>query len=344
MKQLKELFLITYGSKLYGTSTPTSDTDNKVIYLPAFMDVMLGRKHKVFKKRVDASGNKVPDGNPMPDDGVETEYIPLQTFMLDFVKGQTYAVEVMCGYLAESFDHNGEDAALYHFLRKFYDEYSNNDVHSMVGFAKKQTLDYVHRGARLEAAKHTFEVIYNYSLKYKDGRLDTPAGFADNKTVLDLVLQKLPDLHEGSVTNNNRKLRTLELNSRSYAETTSLFHLLGVLQKQIDAYGERSNAAALSKADYKSLSHAVRVYQQSLELLETGKVTFPRPNAAYLLSVKQGLVDQEVVRQQLIDLEKEVDEKLPTSTMQKRTPELEESAEEFIFMVLMYFYDLMKKD
>lgn len=91
---MKNLFTVQYGSKLYGTSTATSDTDLKVVYLPSIEDLLMLRKPKIFKIRQDADGNRITDERAsMPDGGVETEYFPLQTFVADFVQGQTYALK-----------------------------------------------------------------------------------------------------------------------------------------------------------------------------------------------------------------------------------------------------------
>src|SRR5664279_214291 len=95
------LYQVTYGSKLYGTSTPTSDTDLKSVYLPAIDDLLLGKKLVATKTRVDEHGVKVPDKDSMPDRGVENEYIPFQTFVRDFVRGQTYAVEIAWAVMAQ---------------------------------------------------------------------------------------------------------------------------------------------------------------------------------------------------------------------------------------------------
>ena len=48
------------------------------------------------------------------------------------------------------------------------------------------------------------------------------------------------------------------------------------LYKTLKSYGQRAENAANDKgADYKALSHAVRVLFQAEELLTTGKITFP---------------------------------------------------------------------
>ncbi|WP_407305363.1 hypothetical protein, partial [Acinetobacter sp.] len=50
---------ITYGSKLYGTSTPTSDTDEKVVYVPALSDMLIGKKPPIYKERFYADGQPI---------------------------------------------------------------------------------------------------------------------------------------------------------------------------------------------------------------------------------------------------------------------------------------------
>jgi hypothetical protein len=56
-------------------------------------------------------------------------------------------------------------------------------------------------------------------------------------------------------------------------------------------YGHRARLAQTNEGiDWKALSHAVRVANEALELLETHHVTFPLPNAAHILAIKRGTV------------------------------------------------------
>ena len=72
----------------------------------------------------------------------------------------------------------------------------------------------------------------------------------------------------------------------------------------------------------------MRVYQQSIELLDTGGITFPRPNAAELLFIKQGKADLEFVKSELKRLDREVLEKMESTQVRSRTPQLEAAAEQ----------------
>jgi hypothetical protein len=59
--------------------------------------------------------------------------------------------------------------------------------------------------------------------------------------------------------------------------------------------------------DWKALSHAVRVASEAIELLNTGKITFPRPDKDLLLAIKTGAMEykevEKIIEQGLIDLE-----------------------------------------
>lgn len=341
------LSTVTYGSKLYGTNTPTSDTDLKVVYLPDLSDLIMLRKPKIFKNRFDANNNNITDPTtPMPDNGVEVEYFPLQTFAMDFVAGQTYAVEMVYAIINGPEDVSqitpfGATTGFKVFCEMMAEQFSNREVYSMVGFAAKQTMDYVTRGERLNDAKAVRDAIYAaYDMCAEKDlekiRLDRELG--TGVTVLDFV-SMTSNLKIGSSENNNKMIRTLELNGRSYLETSSLAHVLRAVDKLITGYGERSTRAAESSVDFKSLSHAVRVYEQAIELLDTGSLTFPRPNAADLLAIKRGKADLDAVKDRLRTLDNEVREKMLTSTVRERTPELLEQFDKWLLANLQSLYE-----
>lgn len=61
------------------------------------------------------------------------------------------------------------------------------------------------------------------------------------------------------------------------------------MARVVDEYGKRALMAETQQGvDWKALSHAVRVGTHAIELLRTGFVTFPLPNAAHVLEIKQG--------------------------------------------------------
>jgi hypothetical protein len=251
----------------------------------------------------------------MPDLGTETEYVAFQTFCRDFLNGQTYALEVTfaaCG--------NGTAPE---WMQQLLERFLTCNVASMAGFAMKQTFDYVHRSARLEKARALVKVLElaQDNIKAINDDIDLRVGQQSMVLAtrlpyrLDTVVHGEKMIHTvaraahlelGTTVNNGREMETLKLNGREYLETTDLTHLMIAVEKLVDSYGDRSNRAAEMSVDLKSLSHAVRVYEQAVELLTVGKITFPRVNAAYLLAVKNGQLDSEEVKARLLELETQV--------------------------------------
>uniref|UniRef100_UPI00389095C8 hypothetical protein n=1 Tax=Acinetobacter sp. TaxID=472 RepID=UPI00389095C8 len=284
----------------------------------------------------------------MPENGVETEFFPVQTFVRDFVAGQTYAVEIAHAYLSYGPPAHGilytSEKPIYDFVKELVDNFGNAEVYSMVGFAMKQTFDYVKRGERLNAAKAVLAVVDKVVKPFAgfapgsipEPRLDTILGEA---TVLEHLV-KATGLETEVLMGGNKPQNSLKLNGRNYMESTTLAHFHEQVVKMVKQFGDRSNAAAEKEVDYKSLSHAVRVYEQAIELLETGKITFPRPNADYLRKVKQGEVPLDDVKLKLSMLDESVQQMIEVSTMRKRTPELEKAAEDWLTEKLMDLYKL----
>jgi hypothetical protein len=93
-----------------------------------------------------------------------------------------------------------------------------------------------------------------------------------------------------------------------------------VYAKVWDNYGERARAAMTNEGiDWKAMSHAVRVARQAIELLNTGSITFPRPDAAELIEIKKGMRPYEEISALLEKLVAEVQEASQVSTLPEQT-------------------------
>lgn len=342
------LAVCTYGSHLYGTNSETSDYDFKAITLPNYRDLLLAHKPKVERFRFDVHGNTLSDHETMPANGWEAEHTPVQKFAQDFLGGQTYAIEFafafLQGFSKEHIVTNSDKVRsfdMYTLVHALVHDFKHQNVQGMVGFAVKQTLDYVHRGERLNTARALLSAL--------DLVLDSFAGMSNEAVRLDSIMPRtkttvlsfLADtcaLKISKSENNGRTLLTLELNGRSYLETTAVTHLHGAVSKLISKYGVRSTAASESDVDWKSLSHAVRVYQQVLEYLSTGWITFPRPNAEYLLKIKQGLETAEVVRELLVDLDADVKDAMEVTKLPKVDSAMNTALDNLLFTWLNNLY------
>jgi len=333
------MYMSPYGSRLYGTFDAESDHDYKAVYLPAIDDLLLGRKLEIQKLRVDADGNRIGSSEQMPADGLEVEYIPFQTFVRDFVQGQTYAIELAHAiYTAGPAAPTAHDRWEWSLVEELISTFSNSNLLPMVGFAQKQTFDYIHRAERLNRLLSVLETIQRYIRLEPSLRLDD---YLNGTNVLDLLAADT-QLPIGSSANGHRTQRTLELNGRSYLESTSLNHLEQRLLVAIDKYGHRVQSASEQEIDWKSLSHAVRVYSQVIDLCETKTLKFPfdSDRIETLVKIKKGQLDFERVREMLVLLESDVKFALQTSALQPLTPELVQRSEKWLVATLRELYGL----
>ena len=120
------LYRTQYGSRLYGTNQPHSDTDWKIIFLPELQSVLAGNqilKTKFVSPNVDDKSTQVDE-----------DFIPVQKFAKDFLYGVPYAIEV-----AYSLD--GNHACQHYFnpmFKQFVDElkflFLNRKLSGFLGF------------------------------------------------------------------------------------------------------------------------------------------------------------------------------------------------------------------
>lgn len=209
-------------------------------------------------------------------------------------------------------------------------------------------MDYVHRGVRLEKARALLAALehlqhnrgaFTHVPLDKELRLDHTVESRSSHKVLHF-LAKQAGLDLGTTVNNGKEMETLKLNGRDYLETTTVGHLWTAVKKLVDSYGHRTQAAAEMEVDRKSLMHAVRVYQQALELVQTGKMVFPRSNAAELLEVKTTRPLEEV-KTLLLSLEASLEKAMETAkVLPAKTPELEAELERWLLEELRFRYGL----
>lgn len=359
--QERDLTVITYGSHLYGTNTATSDHDFKVIYMPSLESLLLAKELKVLRYRWDKDGEPVGDSVSMGDNGHEAEHTPFHKFANDWLRGQSYAVEVVYAVLAGAHESQmgppaTRESRNWHLFHRFCStlamDFAHRNMTGMAAFARKQTMDYVHRGERLNKAKEVkawLENMLSNMLACGGGvradlcRLDSQRVFMENDvivkpTVLDLVAKHCK-LEIGSSVSREVATRTMVLNGREYLETSTLPNMIGALDKLITNYGERSWKAAETAVDWKSLMHAVRVYQQVIEFFETGSIEFPRPNAEFLLKIRNKEFAIESVRDLLAELELRAEEMMEDSDLPDVDDQMRADMDSMVLSFVNTFYE-----
>lgn len=336
-----ELFKTQFGSRLYGTATPTSDTDLKVVVLPPLDDLLLGRRlvNKVKQTNTGPARNTPAD--------VDTEYVPLQVYARDFLGGQTYALELAFAVDGTHADQKSTND-FRHFNNALRAMFLTSNVKAMVGYAVHQANLYSLKGERLNVLEHVQHVLAAVHTVYHSTALSKIPGFNDCSRVPELLANDPSNGKYLSVgfydaaPDGSNKQPAFFLLEKTFPMSITLREAQSRVSNMLLNYGERSRQASEENVDWKAMMHATRVSYEALELLETGSLRLPfeKLRVDHLLGIKRGERPLVEVRDNLSFLLDQVKLAQETTRLPKHSPALEAEFEEFLVMALRAFYAL----
>lgn len=273
-----------FGSHLYGTNTPESDTDYKGIFMPDREQVLLGKIPKSINTQTKTNNN---EKNSSED--VDTELYSLHYFIHLACKGETVALDMLHApdnMIIESSD-------IWHQIVAQRQRFYTKNLKAFVGYARRQASKYGIKGSRLSDARNVLTFLKHSCCSIRSVWDDLPEG--------EHIFKHPPDING---------IRMYEVCGKKIPETVSVEYAYNIVDKFEKVYGERVRQAANNEnIDWKAISHALRAAFQVKQILTEGTITFPLKEAAYLKDVKQGLLDyQTVVCPRLEELMDEVEQ------------------------------------
>jgi predicted nucleotidyltransferase len=280
---VNKIVTIKFGSHLYGTSTPQSDVDLKSVYIPSADDILLQR----VKDSVKVGGRvKAPGEKNVPND-IDEECYSLQRFLSLAAEGQTVCIDMLFA---------PEWAMTVPFTREWRQIIANRarlltkKSSSFVGYCRQQANKYGIKGSRVAAAKAALAVLADArGQRLAEIKADIIAAQFQNSE--HMSLEEIDGIEYWVVC------------GRKLALTSPISVAHKVVEKIVTEYGNRARQAESQQGiDWKALSHAVRVGTQAIELLSTGCVTFPLPNAAFVLAIKLGVLPYQYVSAEIEEL------------------------------------------
>lgn len=264
---MKYLMKTQFGSHLYGTNTAESDTDYKAVFVPSAMDILLQKATGVRQ-----NNTKIDDSVKNTANDVDEESFTLHKFMNMLCSGDMIACELLfiprnwLMVMSNEWD----------FILSSRNELISRDVKGFIGYCRKQAARYGIKGSRVAAMRTIKDILTDLPSDMLVGMYDW-APFLNE--FIEIVEITLP---------NGHKMKYLQVCNRKLQYTLPIKEALRIVTKIFDEYGSRALQAEMNEGiDWKSLGHAVRVSQQAVELLETGHITFPRPNAEFLKSIRK---------------------------------------------------------
>lgn len=332
----KVLFETQYGSSLYGYSTPESDIDIKKIILPDFDSLLLGRVPK-NKMKTKQKGFGVKNSA----DDIDVELIPIQVFAEDFIEGQSYSLE-----LAHAIDYVDAGQLVYdwkfvEFCRELRENFLTSNVKAIIGYSLNQAKLYSNKGERLNAAVAAFELFDTFPhlelVKDHEQEFNLAAKLVQDK------FPKYFQVTEYSINPEGEMRPCIKLLEKILPYTGTFGYNLDIIKRQIQKFGSRAQATSEENIDWKAVSHSLRIVNEGITLLSGDKLVFPyeKSYAKYLLDIKQGRIDREIVFKEINDNLDILTDLSLHSSLPKYDNELKAKKDAFLLSYLKKFYNLV---
>lgn len=299
---MKIVVQMKFGSSIYGTRTPSSDLDLKSVFIPEYRDIILGTAQDTIN-----TVTKVDVRAKNTSEDVDDERFSLKQFFKLLSEGQTGALDMLFCPEAQII----ESSDLWRHIQFNRDKFIHSGAAAFVGYCRKQANKYGIKGSRVAAVRTWLEFLNECPPYMKLSELSTQIDvFMYKKEFMSIVSTKGP---------NGELQPHVEIVNRKVPMTATVKYTIDIYQPIFDNYGARSLAAeANAGLDWKALSHAVRVKNEALELLKTGFITFPRPEAQHLLAIKLGQVDYKIVAEEIESGLEEVEAAALVSSLPKK--------------------------
>lgn len=304
----KVLYVTKYGSKLYGTDNPNSDTDYKGVFVQA-TDLIL------LKKDLDhwtSNSNNTNEKNGVDD--IDLQLFSLHKFFQLLRKGETGALDLLFSMWSNSVVY--KDQVFVDHMQMYYTKFLNRKLHSFTGYAVSQAKKYGVKGSRYKELKNFVEYFTNVvELHSETKKLEVLFGdfetyFKNNDTKYLSMTQA-----EGPKTGKGENMVDyVKLLGKKFSGDVTVDYFFERVNDMLDQFGNRAKSA-MSGTDMKSLSHAVRVLLEVEELLDTGFMKFPLTEKEFVTSVKEGRKDVDEVMEFVNSKLDVVKEKLETSNL-----------------------------
>lgn len=278
---MNKIIEIKFGSHLYGTNTENSDLDLKGIYLPTAEEIVLGKIRKTI-----ATSRPKQESERNNKDDVDIEIVSLDRFLDLLLQGQTMALDMLFAPLSSYTNFTDEGLRIMSTIYGARGILLNRNVNAFVGYARQQASKYGVKGFRVAAMREIVEYLQRMPPHEK-------LGIAISKMeALGVPLPKNEFTSIVQIEGKNGVENHIKVCERKVPFNATVKYANQVFQRVFDEYGKRALKAEKNEGiDWKALSHAVRVNNEAIELLNTAQITFPRPDRDLLLKIKLGYMD-----------------------------------------------------
>jgi hypothetical protein len=208
-----------------------------------------------------------------------------------------------------------ETSEIWEFLQEKREHLLHSGMGAFVGFSQKQAYKYSIKGDRLKTANTVFEILCNFSDEDRGEKL---SNFKDGIIADTIGLEHIAFIIS-QPDKNGKTEEFLEVCGKKISMHLPVFRAKEIVQGIINQYGDRAKAAETNNGvDFKALYHAIRVLNEAKELLTDHFITFPRPEAKYLLQIRKGEIPYKQIADELDQGIIEIGEIREKSTLPKK--------------------------
>jgi len=310
----KVVYITKYGSKLYGTDNPSSDTDYKGIFIPNKIDVLL-------KRDVDHYNFNSNDESKNSKDDIDLQLFSIYKFFTLLKKGETGAIDILFSmFRADTQVYNDKEFTT--TIMENYKSFYSRNLHSFIGYCVGQSKVYNVRGERFNEL-HSFVEYFN-ALVAEQGSEKLETMFPKIEELFKSHKYKYVKFIMAPISRGSgepKEGKYVEVLGKRFLGTVSVAYFSEKITDMEEQFGNRARASAKG-VDYKALSHAVRVIDEVEELIDNDFITFPLKNRVYITSVKEGNEKLEDVMNYIDTKLTVVQEKLEQSDLPERSDEV----------------------
>lgn len=291
-----------FGSHLYGTSTPESDTDFKEIFVPHPKEILLGRA----MNHTNLNTNNTSTKNSHDD--VDHELYSLKYFLQLAATGETVALDML--HTPANMVVKSELPEVWQFIQDNRWRFYTTDMKAYLGYVRKQAAKYGVKGSRLAELRKVLEVLEPYpEWKYEDRPKDKAHNVRWKVADIAHLLPTSEFLEWTDFVDHKSGVQKFyNVLGRKFQTTITVAEMKYSLTKLWNEYGERARKAEANEGvDWKALSHALRGGLQLQEIYTTGDLVYPLKDAEFIKKVKAGTIPFKEVQEWLENCVDEVE-------------------------------------
>lgn len=287
--RMRTLVKMQFGSHVYGTNTPQSDLDYKAIHLPDPREILLGCAKPSINTQTRAK-ETLKNG---PED-IDFESFSLQKYMAMLLEGQTVALSML--YTPAKWW--SETSLEWEFIQNNKAQWLHRNVAAFAGYCRQQANKYGIRGSRIASVRKAVEILSYLIAEF--GNQSKLKEHWDTLITGLLGLEHIKFIDEAMKGRPEIIVRMVSICDRKVQEHVTLKEAYKIYLHVFEEYGQRALAAEKNEGiDWKACMHAMRVSHEAEELLTTGRITYPRPEAELLLQIRKGELPYKQVAEML---------------------------------------------